>query len=134
VLSRVIKSVREAPPKSVPFQKQIYILSELSNTIQCIAEPRFQHDLYPRIMKAMLEQKFHSAPLMDIEKEIWDSALYSLKMDNSILQDNIMIKKGYEDVLSSSTYRKQEGLPFPQLLKEIVREGTFVLVLVLVYN
>ena len=62
--------------------------------------------------------------LKQIELEVWEIAMLSLRtMDESFLTDNRMIAKCYSDLLATSTYRRQEYLPFQHLMTLLIFKG-----------
>ena len=132
LLNKLIKAIGAAPPKTVSPQKFLHTVNDLSNTIQCITEPALQHELYPALMANLIKSRMirygkDNLYLKHIEKEVWDSALHSLQMmDKCFMMENDKVMNLYSDVLSISSYRKQEYLPFHYLLKVLVHKGTYV--------
>ena len=129
MLRRIIKAVGQAPPRSLPPRKYLHLVSDLSNAIQCIAKPVLEHELYTALMKNLIRRKMVLSgegreALKQIELEVWEIAMLSLRtMDESFLTDNRMIAKCYSDLLATSTYRRQEYLPFQHLMTLLIFKG-----------
>jgi hypothetical protein len=127
----MIKVVSKVTGRSDPNFRLRRTLSYLSTTIQCITEPNLQHELYPLLMSALLKKPVvslfnKSTKLMEIEKEIWDSAICSLKMmDGNFARENPKLMELYNVVLSQTSYRKQQSLPFIFLVTALLDKGEF---------
>jgi hypothetical protein len=131
ILKRVIKVISQTTPQSDPNCRLGQTLSYLSTTIQCITEPNLQHELYPLLMSSLMKKPVvsivkKSIKLTEIEEEIWDSAIYSLKMmDRNFATENPRIIEHYDVLLYQSSYRKQKRLPFVFLMTTLLGKGEF---------
>mmetsp|Transcript_8252 Transcript_8252/g.15544 ORF Transcript_8252/g.15544 Transcript_8252/m.15544 type:complete len:684 (-) Transcript_8252:15-2066(-) len=129
IIKKIIKVISQATPRSDPNSRLGQMLSYISTAIQCTTEPSLQHELYPLIMSALLKKPVvstvtRSVKLKEIEKEIWDSAIHSLKMiDCNFVAENPRILELYNVLLSQSSYRKQKSLPFVFLMNALLDKG-----------
>ena len=132
VLRKMVKAISVAP-QSVPFDRLSQVLKDLASTIECITEPNVQHELYPLLMKSFLCKPMsvlvsRSLSLQELEKEIWDSAIYSLRMmDRDVVSENPICFQLYNNVLAQSTFRKQKDLPFVFMMKSLVDKGEHII-------
>jgi hypothetical protein len=128
MLKKVIKTI-SLGPRSIPYPRLSQALKELASTIECITEPHIQHGLYPLLMKAMLNKPMaiqvgKSIALQAFERDLWESALYSLRMmDRNLVSDYPKNFQLYQNVLAQSSFRKQKGLPFVFVMKTLVDKG-----------
>jgi hypothetical protein len=123
VLSKFLKALADMKPKHISSQKFTMILNELFNMIHAMPEPFEQHIHFPKLMKSLLNLKSRPLKMQNIEKEIWDASLSSLKRNANEISNDTYIMKNYGGLLPLSTYRKQQDLPFSFLLKVLVQMG-----------
>lgn len=122
-LSTFLRTLGDIKPTHINSHKLTRILNELFNMIHAMPETSEQHIHFPKLMKSLLNLKSRPLKIQTIEKEVWEAALSSLKRNADEISKDNYIMKNYGGLLTLSTYRKQQDLPFSFLLKILVRMG-----------
>lgn len=122
-LTKFFKALGELDSKQITSHKLTHVLNELFAIVHAMPEPFEQHIYFPNLMRAMLNLSFRPIKMQKVEIEVWEAALSSLQRNSKEISSDRSILENYGWLLSMSTFRKQQDLPFSMLLKLLVKMG-----------